>query len=272
MNGSTHPRERRTDSRPFRLARGLKAALLVAVFGFAATGRAQEMPVDPGFVWDPSDSLQDDTRRAIAAASEKASMAGGQKILVVVSRPKTYEAPEEFMARTEAAWPDRTLLISLRSDFKVKLRPGPSASPMLPAATVDGFEKRIRVRLLDQDFDRSVVNVLSDLGETLAGRPPAPWAWWKHPLYVLGGGRDTRPAPLVEGIALGAAAGIAVAFFLWALWRNPKRVLAEIAIDGAQIVIGGLVGAAFGGGDGDGGSSFGGGGGSSGGGGANGSW
>ena len=61
-------------------------------------------------------------------------------------------------------------------------------------------------------------------------------------------------------------------FFLWALWRNPKRVLAEIAIDGAQIVIGGLVGAVFGGGGGGGGSSFSGGGGSSGGGGASGSW
>ena len=245
----------------------------MAAFVLTTAARAQEPPADPGFVWDPEDSFYDDTRRGIAAAAEKASQAGGQRILVVVSRPKSNEEPEEFVTRTEAAWPERTILFVLRSDSRVRLHASPSATPMLPPATVEGFEKRIHRRLFDQDFDRSIVNVLGDLGETLAGRPPAPWIEWKHPLFLLGGGQDTRPAPLVAGLAIGLVAGFAVLYFLWALWRNPKRVLAEIAIDGAQIIIGGLAGAVFGGGGGGGGgSSFSGGGGDSGGGGANGSW
>jgi uncharacterized protein len=249
-------------------------ALLVAAFVLAAAARGQELPADPGFVWDPADSFQDETRREIAAAALKASEACGQRPIVVVSRPRTTEAPEEFMSQVEAAWPDRTILFVLRSDFKVRLRPGPSASPMLPPAAVSGFEERIHRRLYDSDFDRSIVNVLADLGGTLAGRPPAPWVEWKHPLFALGGGQDAQPVPLVAGIAAGSVAGFAVIFFLWALWRNPKRVLSEIAVGGAQIVIGGLVDAALGGGGGGGGggNSFGGGGGSSGGGGANGSW
>ena len=244
----------------------------MATFALAAAARAQDLPTDPGFVWDPADSLYDDARREIAAASEKASGTGGLRTLVIVSRPGSTEAPEEFMARAEAAWPDRTILFALRRDFKARLHASPSALPMLPPATVADFEKRIHRRLLDHDFQICIVNVLGDLGETLAGRPPEPWIEWKHPLFILGGGQDTRPAPLVAGVAIGLALGFALLFFLWALWRNPKRVLAEIAIDGAQIVIGGLVGAVFGGGGGGGGSSFSGGGGSSGGGGANGSW
>ena len=273
MREAIHFCDLQTEYQRSPLGHLVRCALLVAAFVLATAARAQELPADPGFVWDPEDSFYDDTRRGIAAAAEKASQAGGQRILVVVSRPKSNEEPEEFVTRTEAAWPERTILFVLRSDSRVRLHASPSATPMLPPATVEGFEKRIHRRLFDQDFDRSIVNVLGDLGETLAGRPPAPWIEWKHPLFLLGGGQDTRPAPLVAGLAIGLVAGFAVLFFLWALWRNPKRVLTEIAVDGAQIIIGGLVGAVFGGGGGgDGGSSFSGGGGDSGGGGANGSW
>jgi uncharacterized protein len=246
----------------------VRRALLAALF-VGAAARAEELPSDPGVLWDPADSLHDEAKARIAGAAEAATRTSGQKILVVTSRPSSLSGDfDAFVARAAAVWSDRTIVFAIRHDWKVRIVPPAAARPMLTDAAVAAFERRLHRRLSDHDFDLSIGNVVHDLGETLAGRPPAPWVEWKHPLFLLSGGQDTRGAPLAMGLSLAFGGAILFLLFLRALWQDPRRVLGQIAIEAGEMVVGGVLGGVGGGG----GSSFSGGGGSSGGGGANGSW
>ena len=204
--------------------------------------------------------------RAVEDAVRRASTPS-HPVTLVLNPAKGMDALGRRAEKLAEAWPGRILLVASSPDLDATLLVPAALAGRFPEDQRERIRREVRAAMTSATYSRTLVRLVGEIALLAEGRVPAPWVAWKHPLKTLGGGQDEDAAPLPLGIGIGAVLVLLVLWLLDTLVKNPRAVVAFVAEEAVE----GLIGGVFGGGGGGGGG-FSGGGGSFGGGGASGSW
>ena len=173
----------------------------------------------------------------LAVAIEAASKEAGHPIVLVENPEMNFFGPGERAEQLAAAWPGRSVLLLRREENvpapAVALRPADEVRGRFPRERVERIEREVAAAVLENHLDETLTRVVKEIAALSAGKPPAMWSPWKHPVAWLLGGPEASPETKLARIGFGffklAALGAAVAWVVWFVRRPGEATIGLIA-------------------------------------------